>query len=31
MVQKGNPFRLLVQAIDDLLTEAAAQDHSLVT
>ena len=31
MVQKGNPFRLLVQAIDDLLAEAAAQDHSLVT
>ena len=31
MVQKGNPFRLLRQAIDDLLAEAAAQDHSLVT
>jgi CheY-like chemotaxis protein len=31
MVQKGNPFRLLVQAIDGLLAEAAAQDHTLVT
>jgi CheY-like chemotaxis protein len=31
MVQKGNPFRLLRQAIDDLLAEAAAPDHSLVT
>jgi CheY-like chemotaxis protein len=31
MVQKGNPFRLLRKAIDELLKEAAAQDHTLVT
>jgi CheY-like chemotaxis protein len=31
MVQKGIPFRLLRQAIDELLLEAAGQDHRLVT
>jgi CheY-like chemotaxis protein len=31
MVQKGNPFRLLRQAIEELLLEAAAVDRGLVT